>query len=175
MSPSVRRILPSDGYALAHLRHEALRSEPHAFAMSVPQLAQANDESWTQLCRRTATGTDALFVIARDDTLVGMVGCRVDSSDKMAHCGIIWGMFVAPSYTGRGYGAQLIHAVIAHGEHQQLRMLKLSVTVTQQRAIALYHRHGFHEYAQEPALLYIDNQEIDALHMVYRYAYGGTQ
>jgi GNAT superfamily N-acetyltransferase len=174
MSTVVRRILPGDGYALAILRHEALRHEPHAFAMSVSQLALPHDASWTQLCHRNATGTDALFVATSDGAVIGMVGCRVDNSDKMAHCGMIWGMYVTAAYTGRGYGSQLIGAAIAHGAHWRLRMLKLSVTVNQLHAIALHQRHGFQVYAHEPALLCIDNQEIDALHMVYRYSDGGT-
>jgi ribosomal protein S18 acetylase RimI-like enzyme len=166
--------MSSDGVALATLRHLALRVAPQAFAMSEVQLADLDDVSWTQLCARTTTGVDAIYVVATDDSLVGMAGCRVDASPKMAHCGMLWGMFVAPSYERHGYGSQLLAALITHGATHGLRMVKLSVTVMQQRAIALYERHGFQRYAYEPALMYIDNTEIDALHMVYRYSNGGT-
>ena len=175
MNACVRRIMPTDGIALATLRHHALRVAPQAFAMSEAQLADIDDVSWTQFCTQTATGTDAIYVVSHADVLIGMAGCRVDASPKMAHSGLIWGMFVDPPYQHQGYGSQLLNALITHGAAHGLQMLKLSVTVLQQSAISLYERHGFRGYAYEPALLYIDNTEIDALHMVYRYSNGGTK
>lgn len=173
MEASVRRVRPSDARAVATLRHDALRTAPHAFAMSVAQLAAPDDPWWERLCAHTATGKDALFVVAKSDVLIGMAGFRIDASEKMSHCGMIWGVFVAPAHQQHGYGSLLIHALLDHGAEHRLRMVKLSVTVNQRRAVTLYERLGFIIYAKEPALLYIDNQEIDALHMVYRYPDGG--
>lgn len=171
----VRRVTSADAVAVAELRHAAIRNEPRAFAMSMTQLEHPSHDAWRQLCERYSTGSHSLFVADTGDEIVGMVGCRSDESAKMHHCGMIWGMYVAPLHRSNGLAHMLLDAVIAHGVTQQWRMLKLSVTVHQHAAIRLYQRCGFTVYAHEPALLYIDNEEIDALHMVYRYHVGGTQ
>lgn len=171
----VRRITISDAVAVAQLRYVALLDAPHAFAMSPAQLAHPTHHSWSQLCARCSSGTHSIMVADTGHALVGMVGCRIDESSKMHHCGMIWGMYVTDTHRGQGVAHMLLDAVIAHGATQHLQMLKLSVTVQQQTAVRLYQRAGFVTYAHEPALLYIDNQEIDALHMVYRYHVEGTQ
>ena len=171
----VRRLTSTDAVTVAELRHSALGNEPHAFAMSMTQLAHPSHHSWHQLCARYSTGPNSIFVADTGDAIVGMVGCHSDESPKMHHCGMLWGLYVALPLRGNGVAHMLLDAVIAHGVTQQWRMLKLSVTVYQHAAIRLYQRCGFTPYAHEPALLYIDNEEIDALHMVYRYHVGGTQ
>lgn len=166
---ATRRIQSHDAHALAQLRHTALRDEPDAFAMSPSQLAPVDDSSWAALCSRNSHGTSSLVVATAAEMLVGMAGIHVDASDKMRHCGMIWGVYVAPAYRGQGIATMMLTALIAHGVLQSLRMLKLSVTIGQHAAIRLYERLGFVTYAYEPALLLINTIEIDALHMVYRY------
>jgi len=171
---AVRRVHAHDAPQLAVLRHAALSDAPAAFAMSESQLAPLADPAWQTLCERHAHGAQSLVVAYAHHTCIGMAGCHVDASTKMQHCGMIWGVYVTPAYRGQGVATQLLQALIAHGAQQQLRMLKLSVTVGQQHALRLYEHLGFVVYAHEPALLYMDNTEIDALHMVYRYTHGGS-
>lgn len=171
----VRRVTISDAVAVAQLRHTALHDTPYAFAMSPAQLAHPTHHSWSELCARCSSGTNSIFVADTGHALAGMVGCRIDESSKMHHCGMIWGMYVTDTHRRLGIAYMLLDAVITHGATQHLQMLKLSVTVRQQTAVRLYQRTGFMTYAYEPALLNIDNQEIDALHMVYLYHVEGTQ
>ena len=165
----IRRIQPADAMALKQLRLQALAQEPLAFAMSVSQAADWSDAQWAQMASRNSAGVQSIVLAVVADALVGMVGCHCDASPKMAHCGMVWGMYVLPAHRQRGIAQRLLQAVIDHGRAQHFMMLKLSVTAPQTRALHGYERAGFVQYAHEPALLVVDDQEIDAFHLYYRY------
>lgn len=165
----IRRIQSTDASALKRLRLQALAQEPRAFAMDVTQAADWTDAQWEQMAVRNSTGAQTIVLAQVGTELVGMVGCHIDASPKMTHCGMVWGMYVAPTERNRGVARQLLHAVIDHGRTYHLQMLKLSVTTTQTSALHGYLRAGFVQYAHEPALLYVDGATIDAFHLYYRY------
>ena len=165
----IRRIQPADAMAVKRLRMQALTQEPLAFAMDVTQAAEWSDVQWAQMASRNSEGVQTIVIAHIADELVGMVGCHIDASPKMAHCGMVWGMYVVSAYRNRGIARQLLQAVINHGRAHHLQMLKLSVTTSQISALHGYLRAGFVQYAHEPALLYVDGTAIDAFHLYYRY------
>jgi len=165
----IRRIQPADAMAVKRLRMQALTQEPLAFAMSATQAAEWSDNQWAQLASRNSEGVQIIAIAHLADELVGMVGCHLDSSPKMTHCGMVWGMYVAPAQRNHGIARQLLQAVIDHGSAHHLQMLKLSVTTTQTSALRGYLQAGFVQYAHEPALLCVDGVPIDAFHLYYRY------
>lgn len=166
----IARIQPGQGQLLRAIRLESVQHNNSAFAISQTQLLGLSLDQWEQACSNAMVGQhDAIFLARTHADCVGMVGCRIDTSPKMRHVGVVWGMYVNSLHRGRRIGTQLIEQVIAHGEQLGLHMLKLSVTTNQDAAIALYRRIGFARYAYEPALLHIDGVDIDALHMRYEY------
>jgi len=165
----IRRIQPADAMAVKRLRVQALTQEPLAFAMSVTQATDWTDTQWEQMASRNSDGVPTIVLAQVGTELVGMVGCHLDASPKMAHCGMVWGMYVAPAQRNHGIARQLLQAVINHGRAHQLQMLKLSVTTSQTSALRGYLRAGFVQYAHEPALLCVDRVPIDAFHLYYRY------
>jgi GNAT superfamily N-acetyltransferase len=165
----IRRIQPADAMALKQIRLQALVQEPLAFAMSASQATQWSDDQWAQLASRNSDGVPTIMLAQVGTELVGMVGCHIDASPKMAHCGMVWGMYVAQTHRKQGIARQLLQAVIDHGREHHLQMLKLSVTTTQTSALHGYLRAGFVQYAHEPALLCVDRVPIDAFHLYYRY------
>jgi len=165
----IRRIQPADAMAVKRLRMQALTQEPLAFAMDVTQAAEWPDVQWAQMASRNSEGVQTIVIAHIADELVGMVGCQRDASPKMAHCGMVWGMYVAQTHRKQGIARQLLQAVIDHGREHHLQMLKLSVTTTQTSALHGYLRAGFVQYAHEPALLCVDRVPIDAFHLYYRY------
>jgi GNAT superfamily N-acetyltransferase len=165
----IRRIQTADAMAVKRLRLQALTQEPLAFAMDVTQAADWADAQWVQMASRNSDGVPTIVLAQVGTELVGMVGCHLDSSPKMTHCGMVWGMYVAPAQRNHGIARQLLQAVIDHGSAHHLQMLKLSVTTTQTSALRGYLRAGFVQYAHEPALLCVDGVPIDAFHLYYRY------
>lgn len=149
----IRRIQPADAMAVKQLRLQALAQAPLAFAMSVTQAADWSDDQWAQLASRNSEGVQTIVIAHVADELVGMVGCHIDASPKMAHCGMVWGMYVKPAHRNHGIARQLLQSVIVHGGTHHLQMLKLSVTTSQTSALHGYIRAGFVQYAHEPALL----------------------
>ena len=165
----IRRIQPADALAVKRLRLQALTQEPLAFAMDVTQAADWTDTQWAQMAIRNSEGVQTIALACVDTALIGMVGCHIDASPKMAHCGMVWGMYVAPQQRGRGVGRRLLAAVKEHGIGQAYTMLKLSVTNYSAAAQTLYSEEGFTVYGHEPALLCIDGITYDAYHMMYTY------
>ena len=166
----LRRITPTDGPALKAIRLQSLATDNAAFAIHRDQLAALSDADWTDVCRKNAhDDANTILVAVLDGIVVGMVGCRQDISPKLQHCGMVWGMYVAPPQRGSGVGRRLLAAVREHGMGQSYTMLKLSVTNHSAAALALYSRAGFTAYAHEPALLCIDGITYDACHMMYTY------
>jgi ribosomal protein S18 acetylase RimI-like enzyme len=166
----IARIQPGQGQQLRAIRLESVHYNNTAFAISQTQLLGLSHDQWEQVCSNAMIGQqNAIFMATHDAIVIGMVGCRIDTSPKMRHVGVVWGMYVNPMHRGKQVGTQLIRHVIAHGEQLGVSMLKLSVTTTQEAAITMYQRVGFERYAYEPALLHVDGIDIDALHMRYNY------
>jgi ribosomal protein S18 acetylase RimI-like enzyme len=165
----IRRIQTADAMAVKRLRLQALTQEPLAFAMDVTQAADWADAQWVQIASRNSDGVPTIVLAQVGTELVGMVGCHIDASPKRAHCGMVWGMYVAPQQRGRGVGRRLLAAVKEHGIGQAYTMLKLSVTNYSAAAQTLYSEEGFTVYGHEPALLCIDGITYDAYHMMYTY------
>ena len=103
----IRRIQPTDAMAVKQLRLQALTQEPLAFAMSVTQAADWTDAQWEQMASRNSDGVQTIELAQVGAELVGMVGCHIDASPKMAHCGMVWGMYVAPPHRNRGIARHL--------------------------------------------------------------------
>ena len=165
----IERIRSGQGQALRTIRLQSVSHANHAFAISQTQLLAVSHDQWEQLCANSREGQcDAIFLAWHGQTVVGMVGARIDPSPKMRHAALIWGMFVLQQHRGNRLRTQLLEHVIDHTRTLGLHVLKLSVTTNQSEAIQLYYNRGFERYAYEPALLYVDGTAIDALHMHYR-------
>jgi GNAT superfamily N-acetyltransferase len=65
-------------------------------------------------------------------------------------------VFVLPAHRGRGYGEQVVQAVLAHPELQGLRRFTLATA----DAHALYARHGFGPPARPETLMEIYRPDI---------------
>jgi ribosomal protein S18 acetylase RimI-like enzyme len=167
---TIARIQPGQGQQLRAIRLESVHYNNTAFAISQTQLLGLSHDQWEHACSSAMIGQhNAIYLATHYAQVVGMIGCQIDASPKMRHAGIVWGMYVNPLHRGKRLGTQLIQHIIAHGEQLGLHMLKLSVTTTQEAAITMYRRVGFARYAYEPALLHVDGNDIDALHMRYDY------
>ncbi len=166
----IARIQPGQGQQLKAIRLESVHHNNTAFAISQTQLLGLSHDQWEHACSNAMIGqTDAIYLAWHATAVIGCVGVRIDQSPKMRHAGVVWGMYVNPMHRSKRVGTQLIQHVIAHGEQLGLHMLKLSVTTNHEAAITMYRRVGFARYAYEPALLHVDGNDIDALHMRYDY------
>ena len=82
-----------------------------------------------------------LFGAFHDDVLSGSAGVHVYPRLKQRHKAQLWGVYVDPSLRGRGVGAALVGAAIAHAR-TRVAVLQLSVQFDNAAARALYRRSG---------------------------------
>jgi GNAT superfamily N-acetyltransferase len=133
----VRRLAPGDEEALRTIRLEALEDDPEAFGSTHEREADRPLEDW----RRWFTG-GAAFVAEADGGPIGLAAGYRDTSDRsIAHLVSMW---VRPSHRGTGAADELVRAVLAWAESEQVKCVKLTVVGGNIRASKVYERHGFY-------------------------------
>ena len=86
------------------------------------------------------------IVIERDEQVVGYSILSVAAGE--AH---ILNLCVDPSFRQRGYGEQLLNAIIEHAEAVGVQEMFLEVRPSNEKAIGLYSKKGFRKIAYRPA------------------------
>jgi ribosomal protein S18 acetylase RimI-like enzyme len=156
------------------LRLEALRAEPTAFGSSYEIEASAKADKY----RDRLTGSPENYVLgAWDGTqLVGLGGFVRETAPKRAHIGSIWGVYVTPSWRGKGLGRALLASMIERARDLQgLDHVLLSVTSENAAALALYRAFGFVAWGTEPAALKVDGIDYGETHMLLRLSPDGVR
>ena len=122
------------------LRLEALREAPGAFSSTLAQWQGAGD---TETRWRALLSTVALNVVADlDGKSAGMVSATAADRDGTVELISMW---VAPFARGRGVGDSLIAAVVEWALERTAARISLAVVESNERAVALYRRHGFRD------------------------------
>ena len=108
---SIRQLTPLDAASVRTLRLSALRESPTAFGKSYDEEI---GEPLTETEKRLANNLGSVLLGAFiNDALVGTVGIRRESMQKLAHKAGLWGMYVAPPHRGHGVARQLVTEALA--------------------------------------------------------------
>jgi GNAT superfamily N-acetyltransferase len=163
----IRALSEEDIDAYIALRQRALREHPLAFSSSADNdFASSHDSLRPQLARAPEW---MLFGAFADDTLAGSVGLYRARHAKAAHRMQLWGMYVAPEHRGRGLGAQLLEAAIAHARALgDAAWIDLGVTTAADDARRLYERAGFVAWGTQHDVLRCEGHVADEHHMALR-------
>jgi RimJ/RimL family protein N-acetyltransferase len=169
---NIRRLTAADAEAMYRLRLRALKSDPKGFRESHEEL---RDVTVARYAERLGTNTDDNFVLGAFDAqdafgvqaMIGMVGFYREQPLKCRHTGWIWGMFVAESRRGKGIGQALLTAAVAEARKiGGLRVIRLTVSTTQDAARKLYASCGFRLTGLEPQAMVVDGESIDEERMM---------
>ncbi len=143
--PSIRRLRTVDSLIFKQMRLESLLNHPDAY-----------QASWEEENRKSAAWFEERIkqniifgAFTPEDRLIGLCCYKRPRELKSAHKGILWGMYVAPAYRGKGISLQLLNHTISHAR-SRVHILLLSVTSSNLAAYRLYQKAGFCEYGQEP-------------------------
>jgi RimJ/RimL family protein N-acetyltransferase len=160
------RILDSaDVTAFKALRLAALRECPTAFSSSYEEEC---DVPLAQQAERMVPDADhAIFGAFDAATLVGTTGLQREGRIKLAHKALIWGVYVAPAFRGRGVGRMLLDRALARARSMSdMLQITLGVNTANAAAIALYKSVGFEPFGLERGFMRVDGTLHDELHMV---------
>lgn len=171
---NIRRLTPADAALFQALRLRGLAEDASAFASSYEEECDRPIEA---IQAQLAARPDGLLFGAFDgDTLLGVVGLQREGMRKLAHKGVLWGMYVAPEGRGAGTGRRLLAAALDHAWTQwQLAQVNLSALASNEAALRLYRSMGFEVFGTERGSLRIGDRVHDEHHLVCRAPGAGDQ
>ena len=158
----VVRLQPGDAEPYLALRLRGMREHPQAFTSSYNE-ERHKSADWAR--QRLASPHSAFWGVLEDGRLAGVVGLDRETRAQNRHKATVVGMFVAPEYTGRGFGLALLDALLAHARSEGVQLLVLTVTVGNDGARRLYERAGFKSFGVEPHAVHIDGRFHDKEHL----------
>lgn len=163
----IRALLDGDLDAYVALRRRSLGESPLSFSSSPQQDFASSPES---LGPQIARAPDWMLFGAFDaEVLAGAVGLFRARHPKAAHRMQLWGMYVAPERRGRGFGARLLDAAIAHARALgDVAWIDLSVTSAANAARRLYEEAGFVAWGTQLDALHYEGHVADEHHMALR-------
>ncbi|POR56827.1 GNAT family N-acetyltransferase [Bosea psychrotolerans] len=155
---TIRPLDATDAEAYRTLRLQALLQAPEAFGASHAE--EAARPPATFIARITPAPPSLVFGAFADAELVGIAGFLAGSSEKSRHRGMLWGVYLAPDWRGRGIARALVEAVVQHAA-QHVLVLQARAVTTNSVALHLYERLGFKPYGIESKALRINDALFD--------------
>jgi ribosomal protein S18 acetylase RimI-like enzyme len=143
---SLQRIGADDWQLWRKLRLEALGEAPYAFGS---KLADWQGQGDTETRWRSRLSDVPLNIIAEwRNSAAGMASATAPNPDGSVE---LLSMWVAPIARGHSVGDALVNDVIGWAREQHASKVALAVFEGNERALALYRRHGFVEVGSAPA------------------------
>ena len=113
--------------------------------------------------------------VFRDCLLAGYQNIVLDRDEEVAGYGVlsvaageahILNLCVDPEYRSRGYGDKLLDEMLFRARAASVRQVFLEVRPSNERALALYRKKGFHQVANRPAYYQAHDGREDAAVLV---------
>jgi ribosomal protein S18 acetylase RimI-like enzyme len=159
----LRLLTADDAEAFWHLRLQALRNDPAAFADSTEEHLETTVETTRERLSRNDPARNFVVGAVEDEKLIGTAGFFRRKNNKERHKGHI---YVQPESRGKGVASALMHEIIRRARDMDgLEQITLvaSANLPAQR---LYKALGFESYGIEPHSLKIGNDYVDDVLMV---------
>jgi ribosomal protein S18 acetylase RimI-like enzyme len=162
----IRLLTPDDAEDWWHLRLQALRNDPAAFADSAEEHLKTTVETARGLLGKSDPASNFIVGMFEDGKLIGTAGFFRRKNNKERHKGHIWGVYVRPESRGKGIGSALMKEIVRRTRAAQgIEQITLvaSANLPAQR---LYKALGFESYGIEPHSLKIGKDYVDDVLMV---------
>jgi GNAT superfamily N-acetyltransferase len=141
---SVRRLTEEDAVVFRALRLEGFALHPREFRYAPEDEADRPLSVTAQILR-----DDYVVGGFFDDELAGIAGLHCDTSIKVAHKALLWGMYVRQAARGSGLADGLMKDILDHAK-RRVEIVNLTVAGGNGRALRFYERWGFRTFGVEP-------------------------
>jgi RimJ/RimL family protein N-acetyltransferase len=139
------RLGPDDAVRFVVMRQTALTEGAASFRTSAADDAKVPLAAWAQRLAQ-----EHVYAVQRDGEWLAIGGLSHETRSKLAHKGLVWGMYTAPAARGTGAAARILDQLEAAARELGLRQLQLTLMADNARARRVYERHGYVLYAIEP-------------------------
>lgn len=125
------------------IRFEALRTEPSVFSSDYAEESVQNDDYHAL---RLHIGP--VYGAYDGAKIIGMTGVILYREKNIEHKAAIWGVYVTPSYRGKGIARQLMDGAL-RDLPSSVNQVRLGLEVNNEAARKLYESMGFEPYGVE--------------------------
>lgn len=163
---TLRDLTVADAEPFMRLRLKGLLEEPDAFTSSYEE---SKDTPIEVIAERLKSDHDSFVLGVFDgEDLVGLTGIhRYKEGKKVAHKGVLWGVYLLPEYRGKGLAkTMLLSAIEKARKLPGLELLHLGVNPDNPPVVKLYESVGFQKWGFEKHALKIDGRYVDEDQMV---------
>ena len=165
-SVKTRRLGKDDAGHYRDLMLRAYRAHPDAFTTSVREAKFRSSSWWAARAGDGSPGSSLVIGAFSASRLVGVVGLSFEAREKVRHKVRLFGMYVLPSFRGRGIGKRLVQRGLAEARrHKDARLVQLTVTEGNSDALKLYEKCGFVRFGVEPLAVAVGDKHVSKVHM----------
>lgn len=113
---------------------------------------------------------EIVFVFEKEGEKVGMFKL-IPMPHRTSHIAYLGGVAIHADYFGKGYGADMLRAVLAFGKERGFLRIELSTATINEKAIKLYEKMGFQKEGvlRKFCFLKSENRFLDEVMMSYLY------
>ncbi len=109
-------------------------------------------------------GNQMIFVVEKENRLVGFLGAFGGGFRRNRHCAYIV-VGILQDYVGQGIGRQLFEALEEWAIRQKLHRLELTAMCHNERAVRLYRKMGFRTEGVKHDSLWVNGKYVDEYYM----------
>lgn len=162
---TIRILTENDAAIFWHMRLRGLQEDSEAFVTAYEEDKDVSI-STIEARFRNARPDNVVFGAFEDSQLAGIAGIYRETRLKAAHKAMLWGVYVAREYRGRGLARQLVQAAIEQARTWAgVQQINLAVYSGNQAAYHLYRSLGFVTWGVEPNAVFWAGQSADDAYM----------
>lgn len=149
------------------LRLEALVSEPTAFGSTPEEENVKTNQDWQNDLKKFQESKNRFcYFVEINGKLAGMAGAYRESHLKLSHIVVLFGIYLAIEYRGKGISKKLLKTLLDDLKARpDVIKLNLDVTTIQKPAINLYKSFGFEIVGELKKELLVDGKFYDVFEM----------
>lgn len=162
----VIRLTPVHVVPYREIMLRAYADESEAFTATVPEREALPLQWWISRVSDQPDPSEMVFGAFVEAELVGVAGLRFERRVRTRHKASLFGMYVLPTFRGKGVARALVEAVLAQARSTPgTRVVQLKVMQTNTRARLLYASCGFLPFGTEPFAVKVGERFVSVVHM----------